>query len=102
MIQRGGSSSRFRKELGLGVHFHKDENDNIYKYCLHHFLGETRAIFYCSDKQCKSIAKYDVESKDFAVTIPHSKPHAQHNYIMNFDTEKKDKIIFLDFQKKRL
>jgi len=100
MIQRGGSSSRFRKELGLGVHFHKDENDNIYKYCLHHFLGETRAIFYCSDKQCKSIAKYDVESKDFAVTIPHSKPHAQHNYIMNFDTEKKDKIIFLDFQKK--
>jgi hypothetical protein len=99
-IQRGGSSSRFRKELGLGVHFHKDENDNIYKYCLHHFLGETRAIFYCSDKQCKSIAKYDVESKDFAVTIPHSKPHAQHNYILNFDTEKKDKIIFLDFQKK--
>ena len=95
-----GNSSRFRKELGLGVHFHKDENDNIYKYCLHHFLGETRAIFYCSDKQCKSIAKYDVETKVFTITIEHSKPHSQHNYILNFDTEKKDKIIFLDFKKK--
>ena len=98
-IQKG-NSSRFRKELGLGVHFHKDENDNIYKYCLHHFLGETRAIFYCSDKQCKSIAKYDVETKVFTITIDHSKSHSQHNYILNFDSEKKDKIIFLDFKKK--
>lgn len=95
-----GNSNRFRKELGLGVHFHKDEEDNIYKYCLHHFLGETRAIFYCSDKQCKSIAKYDVDTKAFTITIEHSKPHSQHNYILNFDTEKKDKIIFLDFKKK--
>lgn len=94
------NSSRFRKELGLGVHFHKDDKDNIYKYCLHHFLGETRAIFYCSDKQCKSIAKYDVDTKVFTITVEHSKTHAQHNYILNFESEKKDKIIFLDFQKK--
>jgi len=98
-IQKG-NSSRFRKELGLGVHFHKDDKDNIYKYCLHHFLGETRAIFYCSDKQCKSIAKYDVVTKVFTITIDHSKSHSQHNYILNFDSEKKDKVIFLDFKKK--
>lgn len=94
------NSSRFRKELGLGVHFHKDDEDNIYKYCLHHFLGETRAIFYCSDKQCKSVAKYDVDTKVFTITVEHSKAHSQHNYILNFDSEKKDKVIFLDFKKK--
>jgi len=93
-------SSRYRKELGLGLHLHKDENNNIYKYCLHHFLGETIAIFYCSDKECKSVANYDVDSKTFTVTVDHSKTHEQHNYIMNFESEKRDKLIVLEFQKK--
>ena len=93
-------SSRYRKELGLGFHLHKDDNDKIYKYSLHHFLGETLAIFYCSDKECNSVAKYDVDSKAFTVTSEHSKTHEQHIYIKNFESEKRDKAIMIDFKKK--
>ena len=93
-------SSRYRKELGLGVHLHKDSDNKIYKYCLHHFLGETNAIFYCSDKECNSVATYHVDTKVFTITNKHSKTHEQHNYIMNFKNEKRDKLIMLEFEKK--
>ena len=93
-------SSRYRKELGLGVHLHKDSNNNIYKYCLHHFLGETNAIFYCSDKECNSVATYNVDTKAFTITNEHSKEHDQHNYIMHFKNEKRDKLIMVEFEKK--
>ena len=93
-------SSRYRKELGLGIHLHKDINNKIYKYCLHHFLGETNAIFYCSDKECSSVATYNVDTKVFTITNEHSKTHEQHNYIMNFKNEKRDKLIMVEFEKK--
>ena len=94
-------SSRYRKELGLGIHLHKDDNNKIYKYCLHHFLGETNAIFYCSDKECSSVGTYNVDTKLFTITNQHSKTHEQHNYIINFKNEKRDKLIMVEFEKKQ-
>ena len=93
-------SSRYRKELGLGIHLRKDKDNKIYKYCLHHFLGETNAIFYCSDKECSSVGTYNVDTKLFTITNEHSKTHEQHNYIMNFKNEKRDKLIMVEFEKK--
>ena len=92
-------NGKFRKELGLGIHLHKDKMYNIYKYILHHFSGTDKAIFYCADRDCKSNAIYDVDTKRFVLNSDHTKPHEEHNYISNMNKEK-EKNIFEDFEKK--
>ena len=92
-------NGRFRKELGLGIHLHKDKMNNIYKYTLHHFSGNDKAVFYCSDRDCKSNAVYDVDTKKFVLNSDHTKAHEEHNYISNMNKDK-EKNIFADFEKK--
>lgn len=67
--------------LGLSVHLHKDDANNIYKYYLHHYMNDTVAAYYCSDKKCSGSAKYMVETKKFEIISDHSLPYASHSYI---------------------
>jgi len=84
--------------LGLSVHLHKDENNQIYKYYFHHNIDQGLAGFYCSDKRCSGSGSYNIENKKFVITSEHSIPYDQHAYVIQpLANEQK---LFKEFQKR--
>jgi hypothetical protein len=84
--------------LGLSVHLHKDENNKIYKYYLHHYMHQGLAAFYCSDKRCSGSARYAIESKKFEISSNHSIPYEKHTYISQ--PFPNDQRLFKEFAKR--
>ena len=90
-------NSGYKKDLGLGMHFHKDTDGHVYKFYIHHFMGGNICSYYCSDKGCGGNAKYDIDSMSFKMERPHSKAYGDHLYAINMDNEK-DKNIYKELE----
>ena len=90
-------NNNYKKDLGLGMHFHKDTDGHVYKFYIHHFMGGNICSYYCSDKGCGGNAKYDIDSMSFKMERPHSKAYDDHQYAINLDTEK-DKNIYKELE----
>lgn len=94
----GNSNDCQSMTFGLSVHLHKDENNNIYKYYLHHYMASGLAAYYCSDKKCTASAKYHINNKQFEIASEHSIAYNKHCYISK--PFPNDQRLFKEFEKR--
>ena len=67
----------------LGLHYHKDNKGNIYKYKYRSINPKSLTTFYCSDNTCNGTAVYFTETKKFEIRKEHSISHEEHCYLKN-------------------
>ena len=87
------NNNTYKKELGLGLHYHKDLKGDVYKFRNHHFQGNNICIFYCCDKKCKASAKYNTDTMEFKMDYEHTIQLNEHNYMTGAETENDRKMF---------
>ena len=76
------------KELEISIHFQKDKDGKIFKYCKSHLCsnkGDPFYTFYCADRKCGAKAYYYIKSMKFENITNHKLPHSEHCYIRNMN-----------------
>ena len=83
-----GTLEDIKKEImknkkGIGPHYNKTKEGEIYKYCIYQLNNEGNIEFKCYDEKCNGRGIFDINLGEISITQEHDIKYCDHDYIVS-------------------